>query len=110
LVRRNCEHCKIPDRIDAHVRKHLGLAQDEMFWRGRGCSECGGTGGRGRVAVYELLEMSPQLRELVRAGASHDILEQRAVEDGMVRLTLQALSLARSGLISLNEVFRARLD
>jgi type II secretory ATPase GspE/PulE/Tfp pilus assembly ATPase PilB-like protein len=62
------------------------------------------------VAVYELLEMSTALRSLVRAGASHEQLEARAAEEGMVRLTVQALTLARAGVISLGEVYRARLD
>jgi type IV pilus assembly protein PilB len=60
--------------------------------------------------VYELLEMGPELRRLVLAGASLQDIEDRAVADGMVRLTDQALGLARAGDISLGEVFHARLD
>jgi type IV pilus assembly protein PilB len=110
LVRRNCEHCKTLDHPPEDIRAALGVGPEEPFWRGSGCVECSGTGFHGRVAVYEILEMSPEIRALVGAKASHEQIEARAVEDGMVRLTAQALSLARAGVISLTEVFRARLD
>ncbi len=110
LVRRNCEHCKVVEQLSSEVREAVGVGDGETFWCGSGCEECFGTGYRGRVAVYELLEMSAELRDLVRTGASHDQLEVRAAEQGMVRLTVQALTLARAGVISLGEVFRARLD
>jgi type II secretory ATPase GspE/PulE/Tfp pilus assembly ATPase PilB-like protein len=92
------------------VREALHVGHEETFWRGSGCEKCFGTGYRGRVAVYELLEMSPEIRKLVHTGADHDQLEARAVEDGMVPLNVQSLALARSGVISLSEAFRARLD
>jgi type IV pilus assembly protein PilB len=110
LVRRNCQHCKVAEQPSSEMRGVFGVGDAEAFWRGRGCEECSGTGVSGRVAVYELLEMSPQLRKLVHDGAGHDELEARAVEDGMVPLNVQALALARTGVISLGEAFRARLD
>jgi len=54
--------------------------------------------------------MSPEIRKLVHTGADHDQLEARAVEEGMVPLSVQSLALARTGVISLSEAFRARLD
>ncbi len=110
LVRRNCEHCKAREQVNPDIRTALGVGAEEEFWRGSGCVECSGTGLHGRVAVYEILEMSPEIRRLVSAGAGHELIEARAAEEGMVRLTAQALSLARAGVISLGEVFRARLD
>ncbi len=110
LVRRNCGHCRVAEPLSAELRAALGVAASETFWRGRGCEECAGTGFHGRVAVYELLEMSPKLRGLVHAGAGHEQLEARAAEEGMVRLNAQALALARSGAIAASEVLRARLD
>lgn len=92
------------------VKIKIKNADTETFWHGGGCEECSGTGYRGRVAVYELLEMSAALRKLVRAGASDEQLEAQAVEGGMVPLNAQSLALARTGAISLSEAFRARLD
>jgi type IV pilus assembly protein PilB len=110
LVRRNCERCSDLENVSSEMRAALGVNADESFRRGKGCDECSGTGYRGRVAVYELLELSPAIRRLVRAGDSHELVEAQAVAEGMVRLTAQALTLARSGTISLAEVFRARLE
>jgi type IV pilus assembly protein PilB len=110
LVRRNCEHCRIVDDVGPEIREALAVDLQEQFWRGKGCSECSGTGTQGRIAVYELLEMSGELRRLVLAGAGHDEIEAHAVRDGMVPLTAQALGLARAGRISLTEVYRARLE
>ena len=110
LVRRNCENCKEIEQPSAEVRGAFGVGGTETFWHGGGCEACSQTGIHGRVAVYELLEMSPELRRLVQGGASHDQLEARAVEEGMVPLNVQALGLARTGAISLTEAFRARLD
>jgi type IV pilus assembly protein PilB len=110
LVRRNCEHCKTEERPKQEVRDAFGVTATETFWHSSGCEECSGTGFRGRVAVYELLEMSAELRKLVRAGASDEQIEAQAVEEGMVPLNAQSLALARTGAISLGEAFRARLD
>ena len=101
LVRRNCEHCKAAKKWVRNIRDALGVGASEKFLRGSGCVECSGTGFHGRLAVYELLEMSPELRKLVIAGASLDQLEAQAVAEGMVRLTSQALGLAQAGTISL---------
>ena len=110
LVRRNCDRCKAVETVSVEVRATLGVAPSEQFYCGKGCDECSGTGYRGRIAVYELLELSPAIRLLVRSGEPHERIEAQAVKEGMVRLTAQALELARTGVISLTEVFRARLE
>lgn len=110
LVRRNCTACRQPEVVEPAIREGLGVQPEEIFWRGVGCEECSGVGYRGRTAVYELLEMTPALRERVRAGACNDALQAVAEKEGMVRLTAQALALARSGATSLTEVYRARLE
>lgn len=110
LARRNCERCKAVEKVEPDLRESLAVGRDEQFWRGTGCDECPGTGYRGRIAAYELLEMTPALRRLVSAGASPEQLETQAVKDGMTRLTQQALVLARAGTISLDEVSRVRLE
>lgn len=112
LARRTCSRCREPHTASAEIRELLGTAAGEQFWRGTGCEECSGTGCRGRIAVYELLQMSPAQRELIRAQATHDQIEEQAVKEGMKRLSAQALALAlaRTGTISLDEVLRVRID
>jgi type IV pilus assembly protein PilB len=110
LARRNCLACKATDEVPASVREMMGIAADEMFYRGRGCDACSGTGYHGRVATYELLIMTPAMRQLVRENATPDELQTQAIKDGMTALTDQALALARTGAISITEVLRVRLD
>ena len=109
LVKLNCKHCLEDEQADASVREQLGVGADEPFRKGAGCEHCFGTGFHGRRAVYELLMMSPAMRELVRPGVDPLTIEQLAREEGMKSLTSQALTLAREGLIPLSEVYRVRL-
>ena len=110
LARRNCNRCKAQENVPQDIRDILKVGKTEVFWRGAGCDECFGTGYRGRIAAYELLQMSPSIRALVRSQASYEQMEEQAVKEGMTRLTDQALNLARTGVISMDEVMRVRLD
>ncbi|WP_341304955.1 GspE/PulE family protein [Pseudomonas sp. TMP25] len=110
LVRRNCPKCLEPEQVPDYVRKGLGLSADEVFYVGRGCSHCNGKGFAGRIAAYELLEVTPALRALIQPDVAAQKIEQQAIADGMRPLTQSALSLARDRLISLGEVYRVRLE
>ena len=110
LVRLTCTHCSEVEPVDAHVRDTLGVGLDEVFHRGRGCSHCEGLGVHKRQAVYELLVMTPRLRELVAPGAEADTLHRVAIEEGMRPITAAAIALARTGAISLAEAWRVRAD
>jgi type IV pilus assembly protein PilB len=110
LVRRNCPHCLVIEEVPMHVRTSLGLTADEHFYVGSGCEHCHGLGFSGRLAAYELLEVSPALRALIAPAVSAQKIEQQAIHDGMRPLTQSALQLARDQLIALNEVYRVRLE
>ena len=110
LVRRNCPHCLVEEEVSAHVRSTLGLSSDESFYVGSGCEHCRNLGFAGRVAAYELLEVTPALRALIEPSVSAQSIEQQAIHDGMRPLTQSALQLARDKLIPLNEVYRVRLE
>ena len=110
LVRRNCPHCLMQETISETVRKALNLSEDEVFYKGQGCEKCNGLGFSGRVAAYELLEVTPTLRAMIEPSVSAQKIEQQAIEDGMRPLTQSALQLAREKLISLGEVYRIRLE
>lgn len=109
LVRLNCPNCVREEVVALSVREELGLGEDEVFHYGPGCDQCFGTGFRGRHAVYELLRVTPALREQIHPGADATELEQQARADGMVSLTDNALALARQGRTSIAEVYRVRL-
>ena len=110
LLRRTCPHCSEETTPTRRQAATLQLEETEMFRQGRGCSECHNTGYKGRVVTYELLAADPRLRKAINDGVEEGMLEQIAREGGMVPLTDHALSLARQGKTSLEEVVRVRLD
>lgn len=110
LVRRNCPHCLEEEHVPDYVRTALGLDARERFYVGRGCSHCHGKGFAGRVAAYELLEVTPALRALIQPAVAAQAIEAQAIADGMRPLTQSALALARDKLIALAEVYRVRLE
>jgi type IV pilus assembly protein PilB len=110
LVRRNCTECRVPEQVDPHVRKVLGVPETEEFSRGAGCETCAGNGVRGRRMTYELLAATPTLRKLIVAGVDESLLQMQAVRDGMVPLTQHAIGIARAQEISLQEAYLTRLE
>ena len=74
------------------------------FLRGAGCEVCNGTGYKGRVAIHEVLEMSPALRDLVLKHPSSDELKRLAIKEGFKTLRMSAFIKAAKGLTTLDEV------
>ncbi|MDR3417479.1 MAG: GspE/PulE family protein [Nevskia sp.] len=110
LARRNCRHCLEPERVAPFVRAALGVGADETFYRGIGCPQCHGTGVRGRLAVYELLPVTADIRRLIVPNADGDTIHATAEAAGMVSITARAVELARAGTISLAEAYRVRVE
>lgn len=109
LVRVNCASCTSPESVEDSVRAVMGVGSDEVFQVGVGCAECQGTGVKGRMATYELLEVTPAIRTAINRDATASDIAKLAEGDGMTPLTQHALSLARAGTISLGEAYRVRL-
>jgi len=109
LVRKNCPECTEEETIPDAIRKSLGIANEEKFYKGKGCSHCYQTGYFGRAAVYELMVIDANIRQNISDRPNADLLEQLAVQNGMVPLTQMALSLARDKITSLEEVHRVKL-
>jgi type IV pilus assembly protein PilB len=83
------------------------LGPEEVFWRGKGCDHCHGTGFSGRQAIYELLVMDKQLAERVDVGVSADVYRDSALASRMFSLPSNGIKLARTGAVSLAEIYRA---
>jgi type IV pilus assembly protein PilB len=98
------------EQVEDSVRALLQIAPEEKFYRGAGCEACNQTGYSGRAAVYELLMMTNGMRELVSMHVGVDEIQNKALDDGMVPLTQNALRLARERLTPLREVYRVRLE
>lgn len=110
LARRTCKHCKVPEPVDPHVREVLGVDLDEVFYVGKGCPKCEGRGVKGRIGIYELLEVTPEVCRLIEPGADANMIHDLAVAQGMISITRNAIALARAGTISLQEAFSVRVD
>jgi len=106
LVRRICRHCCGELPVPAGVRHLFGDDTPAVLWRGSGCPECRGTGFMGRVAIYEMARMTPELRELILARASEHALLKVALEYNMSTLRDQCLARVREGVTTLEEVVR----
>ncbi len=106
LVRRLCTKCKEPYTADATTAGYFGYTPDNLptFYKGKGCDNCGGTGHKGRVGVYECLIMNDELRRLVAKGAKSDEVRDCAVKHGMWTLVKYAEFLLLEGLTSSDAV------
>jgi general secretion pathway protein E len=112
LVRQLCDRCKIrktltPADVAAELRyAALGLKAGETVHEPGGCERCGGTGYRGRVGVFELLEMTPDIRALVNADTDSASIDTCAVAAGMTTMVEDGTEKCRAGLTSAAEILR----
>src|ERR1700674_3771447 len=110
LVRRVCANCKEPHPTPPAALIQAGYNADDANtvtpMRGKGCDRCINTGYKGRVGLYEVMEISEELRELILVGASGPELRRKAVDEGMITLRQSGLRKVKDGMTSLEEVVR----
>ncbi len=111
LARRVCEECREVDvEVTSEMIEKAGLDPEEAKAlqpvRGRGCSRCADTGFKGRIALYEVMELTDELKEFVLNGASAAELKREAIRQGMWTLRRSALNLLTEGATTLSEVLR----
>ncbi len=110
LCRKLCQECKEPVEVPRQVLLDLGVHPDAIadfvVQRGAGCRTCNNTGYKGRIAVYEIMKMSEELREFILNGASTLELKREAVRQGMKTLRMSALTKLKEGVTTLDEVTR----
>jgi general secretion pathway protein E len=112
LVRQLCERCKTPrpliaaDFTEDPRLAALGFRADEPIQEPCGCERCGGTGYRGRLGVFELLELSNELRELIGERTDGLKIDQMAIREGMTTMLDDGVAKCRAGLTSPAEILR----
>ncbi len=110
LTRRVCTECKTEENLSPQVLMDAGFTPEESkkakAYRGKGCPTCNNKGYKGRVGLYEVLEITDELRELILVGASALELKKKAVEQGMISLRRSGLIKVAAGLTTLEEVIR----
>ena len=110
LVKKNCPECLVEEEVTDAVRQAIGADQKEKFFKGKGCKSCHSTGVKGRKSVYELLSISPDIKQAISENKTAQGLEAVALAEGMIPLGKHALELAREGVISAAEVYKVRAN
>jgi type IV pilus assembly protein PilB len=110
LVRKVCQNCKEEVETPIQALLSIGFAESEAhslkLVKGRGCEKCGNTGYKGRIGLFEVMDMSDDMRELVLSGATAVELRRKAIEEGMVTLRQSGLQKIREGMTTIDEVVR----
>ncbi len=110
LVRRPCASCKRQIEPHPELLRELSLSPEEAaeipWMEGAGCVDCNNTGYKGRQGVYEVMSMTPTLRDLVLDRASASAIKKQAMSEGMRTLRMDALSKLRRGLTTSEEVLK----
>ncbi|MCA6121847.1 Flp pilus assembly complex ATPase component TadA [Bradyrhizobium sp. WSM 1704] len=112
LVRVLCDRCKVPHTLSTADLDNdprfavIGFAAGEVVHEAGGCERCGGTGYRGRNGVFEILEMTDDVRKLVGPQTDSHAIDQAAIAGGMTTMLADAVAKCRAGVTTVPEVFR----
>jgi type IV pilus assembly protein PilB len=110
LIRRVCKDCKAAHTSPAEALMEVGFSAEEAktlkTFKGKGCATCNNTGYKGRIGLYEVMEVTDEVRELILIGASALELRKKAIEDGMITLRESGLYKIRAGVTTIEEVVR----
>lgn len=112
LVRRLCPDCKRAKKADAEDLEMLMRKPEEdlTIYEPCGCAKCDGTGFRGRIGVYEIMEVTPQLKHIISKGGEVEAIKAQALKDGMHTLRMSATELVLDGTTSVQEMMRVSFD
>jgi type IV pilus assembly protein PilB len=110
LVRRLCKECRDVVPMPSQALQDIGFSAAEAgsvaIYKGRGCQTCNNTGYKGRVGLYEVMEITDSLREMILTGASAIELKNKSIEEGMITLRGSGLRKLKAGQTTVEEVVR----
>ena len=110
LVRKICKECRGPMEVPPQALIDVGFEPDEAknltIFKGKGCTTCNNTGYKGRLGLYEVLECTDEIRQMVLEGASSMEIKKQAVEEGMLTLRRSGLQKIADGMTTIDEVVR----
>ncbi len=110
LARRLCNECKAEVAVDPQILVDLGVTPAEakhmQVFQQKGCEKCNNTGYRGRIALYEVMPMRDQVRQLILTGSTAAEIKREAIKQGMKTLRMSALIRLKEGVTSIDEVVR----
>ena len=105
LVRKICQDCKEEYQPEEWVKSSLAIDNNTLF-RGKGCEKCNNSGYRGRIAIYEMLELNDELRSVLARKPDYDELKQSVLKTGAKTLKEDGLNKVSQGLTTIDEVLR----
>jgi type IV pilus assembly protein PilB len=107
LCRKICENCKEPSEVTKEELVSIGFAPSSAekikVSKGKGCESCNGTGYKGRVAIYEVMDITPAVKDLILRNSSADEIKKQAIRDGMKTLRMSALTKVAMGHTTIDE-------
>jgi type IV pilus assembly protein PilB len=110
LVRKICSNCRTPYEPSEAILRQIGLSVHEVgdknFYYGTGCDQCNNTGYKGRKGIYELLDITEPIRELITARSPSVVIRQKAIELGMSTLRADGLRSIFDGETTIEEVLK----
>ena len=110
LIRRICKNCKQVREVPPEALSKLGLSEEELrdlvIYEGRGCVDCSNTGYKGRVGLFEVMPVSPEVRELILNRAPSSEIKALAMEEGMISLRMAGVMKLRDGVTTVEEVLK----
>ncbi|MCA9598261.1 MAG: type IV-A pilus assembly ATPase PilB [Myxococcales bacterium] len=113
LARRVCIDCKRPAELDVQALRDMGLTEEQLqgaqIFKGAGCNTCNNTGYKGRVALYEVMRFTDDLKEMVLQGASTAELKAAAIRGGMSSLRMSGIRKVLDGMTTTEEILRVTM-
>jgi type IV pilus assembly protein PilB len=110
LIRRLCAACKKPAKTPVQTLIDVGFAPEDAknskIFEPDGCEKCSSTGYKGRLGLFEVMEIDEELKEQIMIGASTSELRQKAKDKGMLTLRMSGIEKIKAGLTSIDEVVR----
>jgi type IV pilus assembly protein PilB len=110
LCRKICQKCKTEEHVPPQALVKLGFSEEEAktikVFKGKGCPACNGKGYKGRIALYEVMTIKDEIKDLILEGASAGELKKAAIKLGMKTLRMSGLTKIKEGVTSIEEVLR----
>jgi len=110
LVRKICQSCKYEYQLNDKEAEYLSLdvqnSKDRLFYKGKGCKKCLNTGYSGRVALMEVLELTPNIKKLISHSSQEHQVREAAKKEGMITLREDGLIKAKKGITTIEELIR----
>ncbi len=110
LLRKLCSECKKPVKVPKELWGELDLKDGDVIYGPEGCPKCNGSGKKGRIGAFEVMVITPGLRQVILNGGSTEDIREQALKDGMLTLRMDAVIKMKQGIVDYEEVIRETMS